>query len=560
MDGKSLAPILRQEHAACQDRSRRSIVGHLGSTMGEKMLRRRRFNANLLSSGLVASAALPLPAIAQSTGLSAGKKGGDVIIAMQAAPPTLDAQATTAQAARNISLHMYESLYTRDEQANPKPELAEGVDISADGMTYKFTLRTGVKFHNGKTMTSADAKASMERYAKVGGSGDILKSVASYETPDAKTLVLKMANVFPGLIDAISSPRAPYVIMPEEECGKPLGQPAIIGTGPFRFSEYKPDDRVKMVRFDGYVPNTNYEKRDGFTGRKTPYFDSVTIRIMPEGGARTAGLQTGELHVLEAMDIASAKRLKDDTSIKTYQMMPWAFLTLMVNNNWGITANVDIRRAIMAALDREEIVAIASDGLYRLNPSWQYPGTNYYPGDAGLDKFTKQDLAKSKAMLAAAGYKGEELQIICDSSNKPHLDAGTVAAEQLRNAGFKVKLTVTDWPTVNAARLKPEGWNIWPLAMGIEPYEGPYNVIGFFSGKQTVQMKQDPVIEACNQRLANQLKLEDRKAAVKDFQDRMYDQAISYKVADYGIVQATRSNVINYAPYRIPRMWDCWFA
>ena len=348
--------------------------------------------------------------------------------------------------------------------------------------------------------------------------------------------------------------------MPEEECAKPLGQIGMIGTGPFQFAEYKPDSHVKMTRFDGYAANTAYQKRDGFTGKKTAYFDSVTIRIITEGGARTAGLQTGELHVLETLDVAAAKRLKDDKNIKTYTMMPWAFLTLMMNNNWGLTAKPEIRRAVQAALEVEEIAAIASDGLYRLDPSWQYPGTNYFPGVDGLDAYVKQSQAKAKSLLQAAGYNGEELQVICDSSIKWHIDAATVAAEQLRAAGFKVKLNVMDWPTVNAARVKPEGWNLWPLAMGIEPYEGPYNVVGFFAGSLPVQIKPDPVIEDCNKRLATQLKLEDRKAAVKTFQDRLYEQAIAVKVADIGVIQATRSNVMNYEPYRIPRMWDCWFA
>ena len=512
------------------------------------MLRRRTFSTALLAS------TLPLPAIAQ------GKKGGDVIIAQQAQPPTLDAMTTTAQASRNISLHMFESLYTRDEGANPKPDLAEGVDISADGLTYTFKLRSGVKFHNGKVMTSADAKASMERYARIGGSADVLKPVAAYETPNASTLVMKLSAVFPGLIEAISSPRAPMVIIPEEETAKPLNGPAIIGTGPFRFVEFKADSHAKLARFDGYSANTNYEKRDGFAGRKTAYFDSVMFRFMPEGGARTAGLQTGELHVLEALDVASAKRLKDDKTIRTYEMMPWAFQTLMLNNNWGLTANVDIRRAIQAALDLDEIMAIATDGLYRLNPSWQYPGTNYYPGLAGTDGLLKQNVAKAKSLLQKAGYAGEELQVIADNSFRNHLDAGTVAAEQLRGIGMKVKLNVMDWPTVMASRTKPEGWNIWPLGMGIEPYEGPYNVVGFFAGKQTVQIKQDPVIEECARDLSTKLKLEDRQDAVKRFQARLYDQAISIKAGDFGVIQATRANVANYAPYRIPRMWDCWFA
>jgi peptide/nickel transport system substrate-binding protein len=513
------------------------------------MLRRRSF-----TTGLLATTALPLPAIAQ------GKKGGDVIIAQQAQPPTLDAQTTTAQASRNITLHIYECLFTRDETSNPKPDLAEGVDISADGLTYKFPLRSGVKFHNGKTMTSADVKASMERYGRIGGSALSMKPVAAIEAPDSKTVVIKLSAVYPGFIEAISSPRAPFVIMPEEECGKGLGQAAIIGTGPFSFVEFKPDSYAKMRRFDGYAQNMNYEKRDGFAGRKTAYFDTATFRFMPEGGARTAGLQTGELHVLEALDVPAAKRLKSDDKIKSYEMMPWAFQTLMMNTNWGLTANLDIRRAIQAALDLEEIMAIATDGLYRLNPAWQYAGTNYYPGLDGIDGYVKQDQAKAKALLKQAGYNGEELQIVADNAFRNHLDTATVAGEQLKAVGMKVKLAVMDWPTVLTTRSKPEGWNLWPLGMGIEPYEGPYNVVGFFAGATPVQIKQDPVIEACNAKLASDLSLDGRRAAVKAFQARLYDQAISVKVGDLGVIQAARSNVVNYAPYRIPRMWDCWFA
>ena len=136
------------------------------------MIRRRTFNA-----GLLASTALPLPAFAQ-------KKGGEVVVGQSSPPPTIDAQTSSAAASRNITLHVHETLFARDEAANPQPDLAEGVDISSDGLTYRFTLRKGVVFHNGKPMTAADVKASLERYGKVGASAFIMKPVAAIETPD----------------------------------------------------------------------------------------------------------------------------------------------------------------------------------------------------------------------------------------------------------------------------------------------------------------------------------------------------------------------------------------
>lgn len=499
------------------------------------------------------AAVIAAPAIAQT-------RGGEAIVAQQAQPPTLDTQTTTAQASRNITLHAMETLFARDEAGNPKPDLAEGVDISADGLTYAFTLRGGVKFHNGDPLTSADVKASLERYGRVGGSAFIMRPVVAIETPDPRKVVVKLSAVSPGFIEGISSPRAPCAIMPAAECAKPAGQAQLIGTGPYRFVEYRPDSHVKLARYDDYQPNTAYSERDGFAGRKTPLFDGVTFRFVPEGGARTAGLETGEIHVLEALAVPAAQRLKDNRAVRTYEMMPWAFQTLMMNNAWGPTANVGVRRAIQAALDLEEIMAISADGLYRMQPAWQHPGTQHFPGTAGLDAYTKQDQNKAKALLRDAGYRNEEIILVTDNAFKNHLDAGTIAAEQMRAVGMNVKLEVMDWPTVFARRSRPDNWNVWPLMLGIEPYEGPYGVVGFFAGEKPVQIKPDPEIEAAQAKLTSSLKLEDRVAAVKSFQDRVYAEAIGIKVGDVGIVQATVARVANYKPYRIPRMWDCWFT
>mgnify|MGYP000496964881 CR=1 FL=1 len=91
--------------------------------------------------------------------------------------------------------------------------------------------------------------------------------------------------------------------------------------------------------------------------------------------------------------------------------------------------------------------------------------------------------AYMQTLLRDAGYKGEEFAMMADNTNRPHIDTATVVSEQLRAVGVNVKLTVTDWPTIFTARTKPEGWCMWPLLMGIEPYEGPYGVVGFFAGQ-----------------------------------------------------------------------------
>ena len=190
-----------------------------------------------------------------SGGAFAQTKGGDMVIAITQAPPSLDAQVTSAQAARNITLQIYETLYARDENAKPVPELSEDVKISEDGKTYVFPIRKGVKFHNGKELDAKDVVASLERYRKVGASAPLLSAVDKVTETGPYEVTVTLKDVQSTFLDNLSSPRAPIAIYPAEEAAKPANQINIIGTGPFRFVEYKPDSHVKIARFDGYVPN-----------------------------------------------------------------------------------------------------------------------------------------------------------------------------------------------------------------------------------------------------------------------------------------------------------------
>src|SRR5919112_3150884 len=142
------------------------------------------FGMAALSAALLLT--VPEAAFAQS-------KGGNIVIGIVQAPPSLDAHVTTAQAARNITLHIYETLFARDQNAKPVPELAEGVKVSEDGKTYVFPIRQGVKFHNGKELDSNDVVASIERYRKVGASPTLLGAIDQVKAtgPTEVTITLK---------------------------------------------------------------------------------------------------------------------------------------------------------------------------------------------------------------------------------------------------------------------------------------------------------------------------------------------------------------------------------
>jgi peptide/nickel transport system substrate-binding protein len=498
-----------------------------------------------LSLAVAAAALAPIVGHAQT-------RGGDVVVAITQAPPTLDAQITAIQSARHITLHIYETLYARDENAKPVPDLAEGVTITPDGKTYTFALRKNVKFHNGKTMTSADVVASLERYRKVGASASLLGAIDTIQATGPNEVVIKLKNIQSTFLDNLSSPRAPIAIYPAEEAAKGANQINYIGTGPFKFVEYKPDSHVKLERFKDYVPNPAYTKRDGFAGKKEVFIDTATFRFMPEAGARVAALQSGEVHLVETVDGPTKKRLETNPAFKIYPALPFSFQIMKFNHALPPTDDVNFRRAVVAALDMEEIMAISYPDIYQVDGGWVYPKSFYYV-DAGLANFNKPDLKVAKELLAKSRYKGEKLIFLVDNL-RPNIDTATVIQQRLAQIGVKVELQVTDWPTAVKIGWSPQGWNFFAHGFGIEPFEGPGTVMAAWVGGLS-QQKADPEIDRLAIALNAEMDANKRKALFAEFQKRMYDEAVAAKIGNYGLFQVATAKLKNFEPYRIPRMW-----
>ena len=234
-----------------------------------------------------------------STGLASAapfkcpQTGGEFVFGQEANVNSLDQPASSTISTRNIAMNIFETLMTRDENNNPITDLAESYAESPDRLTYTFKLRQGVKFHNGKPMTSADVLASFDRYNKVGLERGMFKNVAGWDAPDASTFVIRMKQAQPTFIEQISSFSVPIVIIPAELKDDPAMQLHVIGTGPWQLVDFTPGSQVKLKRYDGYAPNTKYEERTGFGGYKQACFDTVVFRIVTEVGRSRGRLEDG---------------------------------------------------------------------------------------------------------------------------------------------------------------------------------------------------------------------------------------------------------------------------
>ena len=485
--------------------------------------------------------------------------GGDVIVVQGSNPPSLDAMSTSSQASRNINMNIYETLYGFSEGVKPIPILAEDCIISDDGLTYRFPLRRGVKFHNGDEMTAADVKASLERYRKVGATGNLLDPVESIDITGDYEVTFTMKKATPTFLEAFSSPRAPAVIIPEEDADTEAGKNSFVGTGPYKYVEYVPDSHVKLERFTDYSADTRYSGVDGFGGNKTAYFDTVTFRIITEPGAQVAALEAGEVHILEQIPVPSARRLESNADIVTYQNIPWAFNTFIFNMNVSPSDNVKFREAVQVALNMEEVMGITTEGLFQLDHGWQYEGTTYDAGDIGKDYYNQADAERAKALLAEAGYAGEEFSILTDGNIPGHSKSAIVIAEQLNAIGINAVVNQVDWPTALKIRLQPEGWNGWTLQMGIEPYLGPVGLIATLTGEKPHFIKNDPQLDALYEELISGTTVEARQETFAKIQTRLYEFFGVVKLGNIGLMQASRSSVKGFKPFRFPRMYNVWF-
>jgi peptide/nickel transport system substrate-binding protein len=485
--------------------------------------------------------------------------GGSLTFGQEANINTLDQMTSLTISTRNIAMNMYETLMTRDENNNPILELAASMTEAPDRLSYTFKLRQGIRFHNGKEMTSADVAASFERFSKVGTQRSTLANVDRWETPDPLTFILRMKQPQPTFIESLSSFSQPIVVFPAELKDTPSMQMTRpVGTGPFEIVEVSPGSHVRIKRYDGYQPNTAYQQRTGFGGYKQACLDTVTFRIVTEAGARVAGLKTGELHAVEDIPAKSVPDLRKDSNITILPLNNWWIQIANPNTSFAPTDNLLVRRAIQAALDMEEILDAASDGNYRLNVGFQYPNQPSYT-DAGKETYNLKDAALAKRLLQQSGYKGEPVILLTNKDYSPMYNSALVMQQQLQAIGVNAQMKVVDWPTsVQMMQNTTEGWNFFFTGWGTQPALGALATMQFlvepgamYKPKDKVD---DPEVLAAWKDMNDKADPAERQAAFARMQKLVLEKVYALPFGSFTKIQATRANVKNFTPFRIPRM------
>ena len=360
-------------------------------------------------------------------------KGGKLVVCQPGEPPGLDPTANTAAAIdRVVYANIYEGLIKVNSEGQFIPGLATQWTVSADGKTYTFYLRKGVKFHNGESFNANVAKWNLER-AKAEGTvnphPEFFRGIEKIETPDNATLIVSLKDVDALFIAHMAEGDA--VMLPQKGYENAKSQP--IGTGPFKFVEWVRGDRVEMVRFDGYW------------NPKLPYLDQVTFKFIGDASAQIAALKAGDIDVLGWISAPeSAAELSRDKRFKVYAGATTGEVIMSTNNKAKPFDNKLVRQAMAHAIDRKTVVELVMFGYGTPIGSHWSPTTPYYRDLTGKFNYDPQ---KAKELLKQAGYPdGFEATIKLPAIYSYSRRAGEVIADMLAAVGIKLKIEIAEWP------------------------------------------------------------------------------------------------------------------
>src|SRR6266513_2056564 len=401
----------------------------------------------------------------------APKRGGVLRVGNLGEPPALDAHWTTACITETLTNHLYEGLYSLDANNRPIPMLAEGHTVSRDGLTYTFKLRQGVKFHNGKEMTSEDVVASLARWGKQSIYGKALfAQVAEWKAVDKYTAEMKLKEKSAIVLISLAVPNNFGAIYPKEIAEKfppEIKVTEYVGTGPFKLAEWKPDQYIRMVRFDDYKARN--EKPNGNGGGKTAHRDEVRWLPVPEVATRVAQVETGELEFADDLNLDAYDRLTKNPNVRPLVSKPYYWLVAVFNKKKGLMTNQKLRQALQAALDIEPIMKNVAGGkaeFYRMDSSLApVEITAWHTKLAGLP-WNERNRDKARKLLQEAGYKKEPIRFMTTQEYKWMYDFALLTKQQLEDAGFAIDLQVVDWATLVKRRNNSKEYDVFTTGMG----------------------------------------------------------------------------------------------
>jgi len=397
-------------------------------------------NRTILRTALASIAALSL-----GSGLAAAqtpKKGGLLNFGVVAEPPNYDCHGSTTFALVHPVAPHYSLLVKFDGKEFPKivPDLAESWTVAPDGMTYTFKIRSGVKFHDGSSLTSEDIKASYDRIiSPPDGVVSIRKAYyadLAVEAPDPTTVVFKLKNQMAGVLEALASPFNCIYSAAKLKENPRYPETQIMGSGPFTFVEHVKGSSWEGKRFDNYFQQGK------------PYLDGYKIFFVKSGGV-VPGILGGQFDSEFRGRNPSEKaqlldKMKDNLTVHEGT---WVNnLMLVFNTTRKPFDDIKVRQALSMAIDRwGGSAALSKISILKFVGGVMRPGYSMSLPEAellklpGYSKNINKSREDAKKLLAAAGLKDFKFKLLNRNIPEPYTPGGVYSIDQWRRIGVTVE-------------------------------------------------------------------------------------------------------------------------
>ena len=447
-------------------------------------------------------------------------------------PDSLDPWQSAASDTEAIMHNVFEGLCLYDENGEIIPGLAERWDISEDGLTYTFHLRQGVTFHNGDAFDSADVLYSYNNFAGLDGNEAVSSDyeiVESVEAPDEYTFVVHLTEPSASFLSVnIDS------ILPEgydDQAANP------VGTGPFKFVEYTPSQRIVLEKNEDYYDESRMAQ-----------VDRVEFYIMTDSAAVISALQSGQLDIA-SINADDAAVLGDQFDIyNSPQNMVQIFA---LNHEFEPFGSLEVRQAINYCIDKQQIIDSVFGGYATELYTNFSPVMSLYYNDE-LEGAYETDVAKAQELMEQAGYAdGFSFAVKVPANYQAHIDTAQIIAQQLQQINITMNIETIEWATwledvyTNASY---EG-----TIIGLTGKLDPDDVLGRFESTyaRNFYNYSNPTYDQLINDSVTELDEQTRIDNYKQCQQILTDDAVAVYICDPNLVVASRKDLKGYTFYPV---------
>ena len=390
--------------------------------------------------------------------------GGVLKVTINTDATSLDAMMTGAEDNQVPAYHIFETALECDAAGNVWPGVC---DYTFEDNVLTMTVRDGVTFHNGDPVTIDDIYASAERWvANVKAAQKQIADKSGGFEVQGDAVVVNFTEPAPLALQTIAQYDQGLYIIPKAICEKypdsDINDDAdLIGTGPYKFVEHKADQYVRVARYDAYVATDN-DVTDGFAAPKKAYSDEIYFYSVNDKTTRITGVQTGEYDIGVGVPSNMLAELTANPSLRVEFSDLGIMACMIFNNEKGLCTDKNLRNAILACLDMDELMLAAQGdaSLYRLNPSYMMTSSAWFT-DESAGKYNARDLDKAKEYLDASSYAGETLTFVTTNAYDYFYNTAIMVAQMAGEIGINIDVQSYDNATLKEYRSDPDKFDMF---------------------------------------------------------------------------------------------------